>query len=165
MVAAQTLQTSLIFIISPKKTIWTGKDGEFGLLLCGQIVRNHRTGRRPQNSRLCLQHVRTKDFESPFITILGSTFVRRAVLKRDAVPYNSQNSERVYSIRTFNTTLTQLRVPRATSLVPVFRVSCLLTVNIHIWVVFVQKNHENKWNIQKPNRIFIISQLYFLFIK
>ena len=50
------------------------------------------------NSRFCSQHVQTKDFESPFTTIPASTFVSRAVLKRDVVPYNSQNSECAYSI-------------------------------------------------------------------
>ena len=37
-------------------------------------------------SRLCSQHFKADDFESPFITIPGTTFVSRAVLKKDAIP-------------------------------------------------------------------------------
>ena len=37
-------------------------------------------------SRLCSQHFKPDDFQSHFITIPGTAFVSRAVLKRDAVP-------------------------------------------------------------------------------
>ena len=37
-------------------------------------------------SRLCSQHFNADDFESPFITIPGTDFVSRTVLKKDAVP-------------------------------------------------------------------------------
>ena len=47
------------------------------------------------NSRLCSQHFRADDFESPFITIPGSAFASRAVLKNNAVPtiHKTTNSE------------------------------------------------------------------------
>ena len=37
-------------------------------------------------SRICSQHFKADDFESPFIAIPGTAFVSRAVLKKDAVP-------------------------------------------------------------------------------
>lgn len=39
-----------------------------------------------KNSRLCSEHFKPEDFESPFITIPGTQFFRRAILKKDAVP-------------------------------------------------------------------------------
>jgi len=45
-------------------------------------------------SRICSQHFKADDFESPFITIPGTAFVSRAVLKKDAVPsIQSQKAE------------------------------------------------------------------------
>ena len=45
-------------------------------------------------SRICSQHFKAGDFESPFITIPGTAFVSRAVLKKDAVPsIHSQKAE------------------------------------------------------------------------
>ena len=45
-------------------------------------------------SCICLQHIKADDFESPFITIPGTAFVSRAVLKKDAVPtIHSQKAE------------------------------------------------------------------------
>ncbi|CAB4014693.1 THAP domain-containing 10 [Paramuricea clavata] len=38
------------------------------------------------NSRLCSQHFQTEDFESPFVTIPGTDFVSRSVLRKGAVP-------------------------------------------------------------------------------
>ena len=45
-------------------------------------------------SRICSQHFKADEFESPFITIPGTAFVSRAVLKKDAVPsIHSQKAE------------------------------------------------------------------------
>ena len=38
------------------------------------------------NSRLCSQQFQTEDFESPFVTIPGTDFVSRSVLRKGAVP-------------------------------------------------------------------------------
>ena len=57
------------------------------------FVRTKRAKWSPTDaSRICSQHFKADDFESPFIA--GTAFVSRAVLKKDAVPsIHSQKAE------------------------------------------------------------------------
>ena len=59
------------------------------------FVRTKRAKWSPTDtSRLCSRHFKADDFESPFITIPGTAFVSRAILKKDAVPtIHSQKAE------------------------------------------------------------------------
>ena len=59
------------------------------------FVRTKRAKWSPtETSRLCSQHFKADDFESPFITIPGTAFASRAILKKDAVPtIHSQKAE------------------------------------------------------------------------
>ena len=59
------------------------------------FVRTKRAKWSPiDTSRLCSEHFKEDDSEGPFITIPGTAFVSRAVLKKDAVPtIHSQKAE------------------------------------------------------------------------
>ena len=59
------------------------------------FVRTKRAKWSPTDaSRICSQHFKADDFESPFIEIPATAFVSRAVLKKDAVPsIHSQKAE------------------------------------------------------------------------
>lgn len=67
-----------------------------------------------KNSRLCSEHFRQEDFDSPFITIPGTSFAHRAILNKDAVPSIHKKSEQPEAESSGASTSTAGTTPRTT---------------------------------------------------